>query len=121
MTFAKRLKAKTSKSKNKARAVSATVLALWFSSVAAAVPPASSNPAASNLAHDPRMVMWRQTFLWAVVILIIFVAAVAAIIRFTQRFRSLILTGPSEPTPSDDVWAMHKPPEKLEFSDDEPA
>ena len=89
--------------------------------MAAASPATASHPAGgSSLTRDPRMVLWRQTFFWAVVLIFIFVIAAGAIIRFSQRFRTMILTGPARPTPSEDVWAMHKAPEKLEFDEDEP-
>ena len=98
-------------------------VAMLTCQVAAALPPVSSHPAsgAAELSRDPRMVLWRQTFFWAVILLFIFVVAAGAIIRFTQRFRSVILSGPASPTPSEDVWSMHKAPERLEFEDDEPS
>lgn len=76
---------------------------------------------AAALSRDSRLIMWRQTFFWSLILFLIFVIGAWAIVRFTKRFRTMILTGPSTPTPSDDVWSMHKPPEKLEFTDDETA
>ncbi|HUN81342.1 MAG TPA: hypothetical protein VMV81_07505 [Phycisphaerae bacterium] len=75
---------------------------------------------AAALSRDSRIIMWRQTFFWSLILFLIFLIATWAIVRFTRRFRTMILSGPSSPTPSEDVWSMHKPPEKLEFEDDQP-
>lgn len=82
-------------------------------------PVARAPHAPVEMVKDPRMVRWRQAFFWSVVLLIIFVIAAGAIIRFSLRFRSYILRDPAPPTQSEDVWAMHKFPEKFEFEEDE--
>lgn len=63
---------------------------------------------AVELARDPRMVMWRQTFFWAVVLFIVFLVAALAILRFSLRYRSYVLRDEPPPTASEDVWAMHR-------------
>jgi len=98
--------------------VIAVAACLACESAFAQSPVATSRPA--DLAHDPRMVLWRQTFFWAVVLFIVFVVAILAILRFTTRFRSYVLRNASSPTSSEDVWAMHKMPEKFEFDDEGP-
>ncbi|MEK6644905.1 MAG: hypothetical protein AABZ08_13465 [Planctomycetota bacterium] len=79
-------------------------------------PPAASQPA-RDMAHDPRMAKWRQVFFWSVVLLLVLIVSAGAIIRFSMRFRTLILRDESPPTESADVWAMHRFPEKFEFED----
>ena len=80
----------------------------------------TTGPAAA-LAHDPRMAMWRLLFFWGVILLLVFLVGAGVIIRFSKRFRTLILSDPSPPTSNEDVWAMHRFPEKFEFDDpDEP-
>ncbi len=80
--------------------------------------PAATQPT-RDLAHDPRMEQWRQIFFWSVVLLLILMVAAGAIIRFSMRFRTLILRDESPPTESGDVWAMHRFPEKFEFEGDD--
>lgn len=82
--------------------------------------PAATQPT-RDLAHDPRMEQWRQIFFWSVVLLLILMVAAGAIIRFSMRFRTLILRDESPPTESGDVWAMHRFPEKFEFEPDDEA
>ena len=40
--------------------------------------------------------------------LVILVASVSAIIVFSRRFAKYLRPESTEPTPSDDVWTMHK-------------
>ncbi len=51
---------------------------------------------------------------WGVLLVIILVTAMAAIRRFTRRYRAYLLRKRTPPTASDDVWKMHRLP-----SDDE--
>jgi hypothetical protein len=79
--------------------------------------PPTSSQSTRDLAHDPRMAKWRQIFFWSVVLLLVLMVSAGAIIRFSLRFRTLILRDESPPTESADVWAMHRFPEKFEFED----
>ncbi len=53
---------------------------------------------------------------------ILFLVASLAMARFGRRFMAYITAKPAPPTPSDDVWRMHKVPEELpdEGEDSEP-
>lgn len=71
-----------------------------------------------ELARDQRMVTWRIIFFWSIVLLIVFVVGAGVIIRFSERFKSFIIRGERRPTPTEDVWAMHKVPEELNDDDE---
>lgn len=49
-----------------------------------------------------------QMVVWGFVLLIIFVAASYAIVRFSRRYRAYLLRRPAPPTASDDVWSQHR-------------
>lgn len=78
----------------------------------------TSRPA--DLAHDPRMIRWQQTIFWSAVVLLVFLIAAWAILRFSVRFRSYVLRDKSPPTPSDDVWSMHRVPKNVELGEEGP-
>ena len=65
----------------------------------------------ATLKDDPRYRRWQFTLTWGLVILIAFVTAAAAIVVFSRGFRRWIGREKKAPTASDDVWAMHKPPD----------
>jgi hypothetical protein len=80
------------------------------------------NPAASSgdgaepqpvsTRRQTELLRWRQTFFWGVVLLIVFMISAGVIIRFSIRYRRYLLSGKkSRPTPTEDVWKMHKLPE----------
>jgi hypothetical protein len=56
-----------------------------------------------------------------VVLVLIFMVSSLAFLRWSRRFRRMLLRKPHPPTVSDDVWAMHKLPEgAVEQWNDEP-
>lgn len=58
------------------------------------------------------LLRWRQTFFWGIVLLIVFMISAGVIIRFSIRYRRYLLSGKKEkPTPTEDVWKMHKLPD----------
>jgi hypothetical protein len=71
---------------------------------------AATNPADSN-SETRRLLHWRQTFFWAIVLVLIFFLAALVIIRFTLRYRAYLFRERQKPTPSEDVWQMHRLPE----------
>lgn len=71
---------------------------------------ASSQPTTS-FSEDQRLLHWRQVFFWSVVLLLIFFIAAWVIIRFSLRYRAYIFREKPPPTPSEDVWRMHRLPE----------
>ena len=71
---------------------------------------AASQPVSTRRETD--LLRWRQTFFWGVVLLIVFVISAAVIIRFSIRYRRYLLSGKkARPTPTEDVWKMHKLPD----------
>lgn len=78
-------------------------------------PPATTSP--SEAARERHLAKWRLVFFWTVVLLIVFVVAAGVIVRFSERFKALIIRGRSKPTPTEDVWLMHKTPEYGEDSE----
>lgn len=80
---------------------------IGFSHAAASQP--TSNPAAEH-----QLFRWRQTFFWAAVLVLIFFISVWVVIRFTLRYRAYLFREKTPPTPSDDVWKMHRLPEDEE-------
>jgi beta-lactamase regulating signal transducer with metallopeptidase domain len=60
-----------------------------------------------------RLMKWREMLVWGMVLLIVLVVAVGALVRFSRAYKSFIVRGGSKPTPSEDVWSMHRlPPEE---------
>lgn len=74
---------------------------------------ADSEPAPVSTRRQTELLRWRQTFFWGVVLLIIFLISAGVIIRFSLRYRKYLLSGKSAPTPTEDVWKMHKVPTEL--------
>ena len=84
--------------------------AIWsLPDVPAPQPGATTDPAAAAEARVLRYVL----FLVIILVGIFFVSAFA-FLRWSRHFRRTLLRRPSPPTPSSDVWAMHRLP------DDEP-
>lgn len=71
-------------------------------------PPAATQPAAKKI--DPRVLYWSRALFLSLILFVIFTFAALAIIVFSRRYRATLARGQRPPTPSDDVWAMHKPP-----------
>lgn len=71
---------------------------------------AASQPVSTR--RQTELLRWRQTFFWGVVLLIVFVISAGVIIRFSIRYRRYLLSGrKARPTPTEDVWKMHKLPD----------
>jgi hypothetical protein len=60
-----------------------------------------------------------QMLLYLLLLLLVFVLGSWAIMRGSRRFLGNILRRPAEPTPTSDVWSMHRlPDENLDDDDD---
>jgi hypothetical protein len=71
---------------------------------------ADSQPVSTR--RQTELLRWRQTFFWGVVLLIVFMISAGVIIRFSIRYRRYLLSGKkAKPTPTEDVWKMHKLPD----------
>lgn len=53
----------------------------------------------------------RQLLFWLVVLVLIFLVSTMAFLRWSRHYRRSLLRKPKEPTPSEDVWSMHKLPD----------
>lgn len=61
------------------------------------------------------MLRWVRVFSLTLIIVVVLVFAWLVIVVFSRRFRAYLAPPPRPPpTPSDDVWAMHKLPPELE-------
>ena len=65
---------------------------------------------ADSLSRDARVMRWSSVFFLGVLLLLIFLVAAGVIIHFSRRYRQYLLRQKSTPTPSEDVWAMHRAP-----------
>ena len=74
----------------------------------------STSQPATSLSESQRLVRWRLVFFWAIVVVLIFFIAALVIIRFSLRYRAYLFREPNRPTPSEDVWQMHRLPEEEE-------
>ena len=63
-----------------------------------------------RLIDDAQVSNWWRSFVWAMVLVLVFVFGSLAIIVFSRRFRAYLTGRPQEHTPCDDVWQMHKLP-----------
>jgi len=72
----------------------------------------SSGP--GGLSPGERLVLWRSTLFWGLFILMIFVVAALAIVRFSVRYRRYLSDRRTKPTPTEDVWKMHKLPDDFD-------
>ncbi|MFH1418849.1 MAG: hypothetical protein ABII12_11270 [Planctomycetota bacterium] len=74
--------------------------------------PASSSATTRpvRLIDDTRVSNWWRSFVWAMVLVLVFVFGSLAIMVFSRRFRVYLTGRPREHTPCDDVWQMHKLP-----------
>ncbi len=87
-------------------------------------PPEEPHTATTRAVLPPhtRALLMRQILFWLIVFSLIFAVSTFAFLRWSRRFRAWMNRKPSAPTPSDDVWAMHKLPEGAldEWRDVEP-
>ena len=73
-------------------------------------PPAerSTNPASTIV--EARQLL--GLLLLLLVLFLVFTVATLALVRWSRRFRAAITHRPHPPTPSDDVWRMHRLPQE---------
>ncbi len=64
-----------------------------------------------SVPKEVRILALKHILFWMVVFFLIFAVSTIAFLRWSRRFRRYILRKPQSPTPSEDVWAMHKLPE----------
>lgn len=76
----------------------------------------------AEISRETKARALRQMLFWLVVLVVIFIFSTTAFLRWSRHFRRSILRKPQPPTPSEDVWAMHKLPEGAveEWSDSNP-
>jgi len=55
----------------------------------------------------------KESLFALLVLVIIFGTGTFAFLRWSRRFRQRLLRRPRPPTPSEDVWAMHRLPDEL--------
>jgi hypothetical protein len=75
-------------------------------------------PDESDRASAAQLMKWREMLLWGVVILIVLVVGVGALVRFSRGYKTFLVRGGAKPTPSEDVWSMHRLP-KDDLGDNE--
>ena len=75
---------------------------------------ATSQPISPEKAQDARRM--RAILFYLMVLVGVFLVASFAFLRWSRRFRHVVLQKPHDPSPDDDVWSMHRLPD----SDDEP-
>jgi len=61
-----------------------------------------------------KLIRWWQSIGWGVFLLVILTASAGAIIVFSRRFRAFLTRQAGPPTPSNDVWSMHKLPDEAD-------
>lgn len=64
--------------------------------------------------------MLQAILFWVLVLIGVFTVCTVAFLRWSRRFRRYLLARPRPPTPSDDVWSMHRLPEEAAASDAKP-
>ena len=74
--------------------------------------PPASRPAHGTAARKTDALALRWILLWLPIFGLIFVVSTLAFLRWSRNFRRWIFRKPRPPTPSEDVWAMHKLPEE---------
>ncbi|NOT01840.1 MAG: hypothetical protein HOP29_14575 [Phycisphaerales bacterium] len=96
--------------------LSAWVIAVNRAPPGASVVAQSRDGAATGQKLDPpdrnRILpaMGTGMLIWGAVLLFIFVVSTFAFIRVSRHYRRLLLHKPADPTPTADVWKMHKTP-----------
>lgn len=56
--------------------------------------------------------MLQAVLFWLLVLISVFTICTVAFVRWSRRFRKYLLARPHPPTPSSDVWSMHRLPEQ---------
>lgn len=75
------------------------------------VPYEMPSKASHVLTPEAKVELMRQLLFWSLVFVLIFTVSTYAFLRWSRHFRRLILRGPRQATPSEDVWSMHRLPE----------
>lgn len=70
----------------------------------------TTQPAAA-LSTSVQARLLRQALFWLVILVLVFLVSTTAFLRWSRHFRRSLFRRPHPPTPSEDVWAMHKLPE----------
>lgn len=68
-------------------------------------------PADENQNYELARLIQRVLF-WLLVLIVIFGVSTFAFLRWSRRFRHWVFHRPHPPTPSDDVWSMHRLPDE---------
>jgi uncharacterized membrane protein YidH (DUF202 family) len=71
----------------------------------------SASQPTSSVPPETKVRALRQMLFWLLILVVIFLVSTLAFLRWSRHFRRSLLRKPHEPTPSEDVWAMHKLPE----------
>ena len=64
--------------------------------------------------------MLQAVLFWLLVLIGVFMICTLAFLRWSRRFRKLLLARPRPPTPADDVWSMHRLPEETAETESPP-
>jgi hypothetical protein len=64
--------------------------------------------------------MLQAVLFWLLVLLGVFMICTLAFLRWSRRYRKLLLARPRPPTPADDVWSQHRLPEEAAEPDPSP-
>lgn len=91
-------------------------LPLSATAIAQSAPPPSATVATSQPLRKgtvqspprPGITRWWQSIGLGILLLVILATSVCAILVFSRRFKEYLKSESREPTPSDDVWPMHK-------------
>lgn len=81
---------------------------------------AAEQPSPISASRENRINAMKWLLFWLVIFVIIFAASSFAFLRWSRHFRNTLLRPPRPPSPSEDVWAMHRLPEDLEPGEDLP-
>ncbi len=65
--------------------------------------------------------MLQGVLFWLLVLISVFAIGTVAFLRWSRRFRKYLLARPHPPTPSSDVWSMHRLPDDAAGGDSKPA
>jgi len=76
--------------------------------------PAGSNDSATALAQA-RYILWGLLLL--VVVVLGFIVAALAMVRWSRQFRANLLRRRRPATPYDDIWSMHRLPDETDAQD----
>lgn len=84
---------------------------LWLQQPAPGPVSSPTTQPAAALSTSLQARLLRQALFWLVILVIIFLVSTTAFLRWSRHFRRSLARRPHPPTPSEDVWVMHKLPE----------